>query len=184
MFAPTIADHWRISDNTLVHLSVLIATNRPGLLACSRIAQACSWAGSNIEVIIRDNSTDAHKRALLPQFQRDNCTIILSEPCDMRTNILEILGLAKGEFIFIMADDDFCFDHAMPSLARVIAEHGNDRAVAGITGAYAIETSQGSAIVEYPNADADDVIQRIAGYLNYRGPNILLYAPIRRHLVQ
>ncbi len=167
-----------------MHLSVLIATNRPGLLASSRIAQACSWAGPNVEVIIRDNSTDAHKRALLPQFQRDNCTIILAEPCDMRTNILEILGLAKGEFIFIMADDDFCFDHAMPSLARVIEEHGQDRTVVGITGAYAIETSQGSAITEYQNTEADDVTQRITGYLNYSGPNILLYAPIRRHLVQ
>ena len=77
-----------------MQLSILIATNRRGLLVCSRIAQACSWAGPNIEVLIRDNSGDAQKRALLPQFQRDNCNIILAEPCDALTNFNELLKRA------------------------------------------------------------------------------------------
>ena len=34
------------------------------------------------------------------------------------TNFSEILRLAKGEFVFLLADDDFCFDHAIAVAAR------------------------------------------------------------------
>ena len=167
-----------------MQLSILIATNRSGLLACSRIAQACSWAGPNVEVIVRDNSGDAQKGALLPQFQRDNCTIIVAEPCDSLTNISAILKLAKGEFIFILADDDYCFDHAIAALPELISQISADRSIVGITGAYAVELAQGSAVVEYKNIESADPAARIAGFLSYSGPNILHYAPIRREIVQ
>jgi hypothetical protein len=167
-----------------VRLSILMASNRPHLLACSRIAQACSWAGPDVEVIVRDNSGDAQKRALLPQFQRDNCNIIIAEPCDVRTNTSEILKLAKGEFIFILADDDFCFDHAIAALPELIKQIGNDKSVAGVTGAYAVELTQNSAILEYKDVDSDNPATRVAGYLSFGGPNVLTYAPVRRELVQ
>ena len=117
-----------------VLLSILIATNRPHLLACSRIAQACSWAGPDIEVIVRDNSGDPQKRALLPQFKRDNCNIIIAEPCDSLTNNTELLKLPTGDFIFILADDDFGFDHAIAALPGLISQIRKDSSVAGITG--------------------------------------------------
>ncbi len=44
--------------------------------------------------------------------------------------------------------------------------------------------SHGSAVVDYKNIDSDDPAARVAGFLNYVGPNILHYAPIRRELVQ
>lgn len=166
-----------------MQLSILIGTNRPGLLACSRIAQACSWAGPDVEVIIRDNSGNAEKAALLPQFQRENCNIIIAEPCDPLTNISAIMGLAKGEFIFILADDDAYFDHAIAALPGVIAQAKDDPSVVGITGTYAIELAQQSGAVEYKNIDSDDLTTRIAGFLTYSGPNILQYAPVRRELV-
>jgi hypothetical protein len=167
-----------------VQLSILIATNRRGLLVCSRIAQVCSWAGPNIEVLIRDNSGDAEKRALLPQFQRDNCTIILAEPCDALTNFNELLKRAKGDFVFLLADDDYCFDHAIAALPAVLDKVGHDHSVAGVTGLYAVETAQASAIVAYQNVEADDVTVRVGNYLSYNGPNILHYAPIRREIVE
>ncbi|MBV9260933.1 MAG: hypothetical protein JO205_06130 [Pseudolabrys sp.] len=167
-----------------MQLSILIATHRAGLSACSKLAQACAWASPNIEIIIRDNSGDAAKGVLLPQFQRDNCTIIVAEPCDSHTNIGEILKLAKGEFIFILADDDAYFDHAIAAIPSIIAQISGDPAVIGITGAYAIETTQGSAVLEYKNVEADDVAARVSGYLSYNGPNILLYSPLRRELVK
>lgn len=167
-----------------VHLSILIATNRSNLLACSRIAQACSWAGPDVEVIVRDNSGDAQKRALLPHFQRENCNIIIAEPCDILTNVSEVLKLAKGEFVFILSDDDFCFDHAIASLPSLIGQHGRDPSVAGVIGFYAIETSKRSEIVTYQDLESDDVAKRVAGYLSYGGPNVLYYAPVRREVVQ
>ena len=167
-----------------MQLSILVPTHRHGLLVCSRIAQACSCAGPNIEVIVRDNSGDAQKRALLPQFQRENCNIIITEPCDSRTNNSEIVKLAKGEFIFIFADDDFFFDHAIAALPELIKQIGNDKSVAGVTGAYAVELAQNSAIVEYKNVESDDPATRVAGYLSYGGPNVLIFSAVRRELVQ
>jgi hypothetical protein len=165
-----------------VQLSVLIGTNRPSLLACSRIAQACSWAGPNVEVIVRDNSGDARKRALLSQFHQDNCKIIIAEPCDALTNASEIIKLAKGDFVFLLADDDLGFDHAIASLPRMIERVGSDQSVAGITGVYAVELAERSSVVEYKNIDSDNVELRVAGYLSYGGPNVMIYAPIRREL--
>jgi hypothetical protein len=167
-----------------MQLSILIPSNRTGLLPCSRIVQACSWASPNIEVIVRDNSGDAAKRELLGHLKRDHCNIILAEPCDGLTNFSEILKLAKGEFVFILADDDLAFDHAIASLPDVIQKHGHDPSVAGVTGAYLVETEQGSSVLSYQNVEADDAAARVAAFLAYRGPNILHYAPIRREIVQ
>jgi hypothetical protein len=167
-----------------VQLSILIATNRRGLLVCSRIAQACSWAGPNLEVLIRDNSGDPEKRALLPQFKRDNCNIILAEPCNALTNFNELLRLAKGDFVFLLADDDYCFDHAIAALPGILDRIGTDTSVAGVTGLYAVETAQASTIVAYQNVESDDVAVRVGNFLSYNGPNILHYAPIRREVIE
>jgi hypothetical protein len=167
-----------------MQLSILLATNRASLQACSRIAQACSWASPDIEVIVRDNSGDLRKRQLLAHFQRDHCNIITAEPCDGPTNYSEILKLAKGEFVFPLADDDFGFDGAVAILPSVLRECSKDRSVVGVTGAYAVEGSQGTSIATYPNAESDNVMARVNGYLSYPGPNVFLYAPMRRDIVQ
>jgi hypothetical protein len=167
-----------------MQLSILIATNRIGLLACSRIAQACSWASPAVEVIVRDNSGDAQKREFLANCKRDYCNIIVAEPCGGLKNVSEIIALAKGEFVFLLADDDFCFDRAIPAICEVIGRFGSDPSIAGITGAYAVETSQASAVLSYQNIESDDVTKRVTGFLSYAGPNIMHYAPIRRDIVQ
>ena len=165
-------------------LSILLPTYRHDLLACSRIAQACSWAGEGIEVIVRDNSGNAQKRELLAHFRRDNCKIIIVDPCDPRENFTKIIRLAKGKFIFCLADDDFCFDRAITVLPSIIDQVGKDSSVAGITGAYAVEATQGSAIINYQGLESDDVVARVAGYLNEPGPNVLFYSVLRRKMVE
>jgi hypothetical protein len=166
-----------------VKLSILIPSNRQGLLVVSRIAQACSWANADVEVIVRDNSGNAEKAELIARFERDNCRIIIAEPCDGLKNFTEILALARADFVFLLADDDLCFDHAVAALPAMLAQYAGDRGVIGVTGLYAVETTQGTAIVSYKDAEADDVAARVTGFLNYSGPNILHYAPMRRELV-
>jgi hypothetical protein len=167
-----------------MQLSVLIPTHRDSLLACSRIVQACSWAGENIEVIVRDNSGSAQKRELLGKIRRDNCNIIFAEPCGALENFSEAIQIAKGEFVIVLADDDLCFDQAITSMHNTIARIENDQSVAGMTGAYAIETSQGTSIAHYSDVDSENVAARVSGYLSYGGPNVLFYSPLRRILVQ
>jgi len=167
-----------------VQLSVLLPTHRSDLLACSRIAQACSWAKPNIEIIVRDNSGDAKKRAMLACFQRDNCNIIIADPCEPLENFSEIFRVAKGEFIFCIADDDFCFDRAIEAMPDIIKQVGKDSSVAGITGHYAVETSKGSSLFNYEGVDSNDVVARVTGYLKFSGPNVLAYSLQRREMVQ
>ncbi len=167
-----------------MQLSILIPTHRSDLLACSRIVQACSWANPQIEVVIRDNSGNAAKRALLEQIRHEHCNIVFAEPCDAVTNFAEVLKLAKGDFVFFMADDDFGFDRAIAMLPGLIDQFGGDASVAALTGAYMLDTSKGSTIVAYENVDADDAGTRVAGYLALKSANVLVYSPIRRALVE
>ena len=167
-----------------VQLSIFLPTYRSDMMAISRIAQACSWASSQIEVIVRDNSGDSNKRDLIGRFQRDNCTIIRAEPCDGPTNFAEGLRLATGEFLYAIADDDLYFDRAITALPAMVDAHGKDPSVAGMTGAYSMEASAGSSLVEYQNIDSDDVTARVAGYLSSRAGNVLIYSPHRRAMVQ
>jgi hypothetical protein len=167
----------------LVKLSILFPTHRHSLLACSRIAQACSWAGPDIEVVVRDNSGDARKREMLAYFQRDNCRIISVEPCEPRKNFSELLRQATGEFVFCLGDDDLFFDHVIGDLPGVIAEIGEDRSFVGMTGTYVIEASQGTLLANYQNLDSGDSVARLSGYLSYPGPNVLFHSVMRRDLV-
>lgn len=167
-----------------VQLSVLLPTNRHGPVALSRIAQVCSWAGPNIEVIVRDNSGNAEKRKLLEHFRREHCNIVIADPCEPLENYSEILRLAQGQFIFCVADDDQCFDRAIEALPGIIDQFGKDPTVAGVTGAYALETSQGTSIVNYKGVDSDDPAVRVAGFLAYQGPNMLFYSVLRRSLAE
>jgi len=167
-----------------VQLSILLPTNRHGPAAIARIAQACSWAGPKIEVIIRDNSGNAGKRALIEQFRRDNCTIVSVDSCAPRENYSEALKLATGDFVFCIADDDVCLDRAIEALPAVIDLYGKDPSVVGLNGSYALETSQGTSIATYNDMDSDDVLIRVGSLLKHTGPNMLFYSAIRRGVVE
>jgi len=167
-----------------MQLSVLLPTHRHDLLACSRIVQACSFASADVEVIVRDNSCNVQKRDMLANIRHDNCKIIFADACDALQNISELLRLAKGEFIFCMADDDLCVDRAVEAMASTIRQFGKDASVAGVTGHYGVETSKTSAILNYQGVDSDDVVARINGYLKYSGPNVLNYSAQRRDMVR
>lgn len=168
----------------VVQLSVLLPTNRHDLMAVSRIAQACSWAGPGIEVIVRDNSGNAEKRELIARFKRDNCTIVSTAPCKPLENFSEIMRLATGKFVFCIADDDIFFDRAIAALPGIIDRFGMDPTVVGMTGAYAIEASNGTAVVAYQDIESDDVIARVAGYLKFNAANVMAYSPQRREMVE
>jgi hypothetical protein len=146
--------------------------------------QACSWAGPNLEVIVRDNSGNAQKRELIARFQREHCRIISAEPCGPVENFTELLRIARGDFVYCLADDDFCFDRAIATLPGVFDRVSNDTSVVGVTGGYAVESSKGSSVVGYQNIESDDAAVRVAGYLSHSGPNVLAYSPMRRTLVE
>jgi hypothetical protein len=170
--------------NGSMRLSILVPTNRTGLSVCAKIAQACSWATPDIEVIIRDNSGDMGKREFLIQCQREHCKILIAEPCSYLVNLREILRASSGDFVFFVADDDFCFDYAIGAVSNLIGQTSGDLSISGIAGYCVVETTQGSSILSYQNVDSVDVTERLIGYLKLGGPNVLYYAPVRREVAQ
>ena len=144
----------------------------------------CSWAGPNVEIIVRDNSGDARKRDIISRFEGENCRIISVDPCEPLENFRALLHLAKGDFIFWPADDDFSFDRGIRGVSEIIEQSGKDPSVVGITGHYAIEGSSGSSIAAYRNVESTDPVERVTGYLSYGGPNALTYSVMRREIVE
>jgi hypothetical protein len=167
-----------------MQLSIVVPTHRSDHLACSRVLQACAWAGDKVEVVVRDNSADIDKRRLLGQINREHCTVVSVEECGAVENFEQALKLAQGDFVLFVADDDLCFDRAIATLPLLIDEINGDNAVAAITGAYVVENSKGSSIFEYQGIDSDDLAARVTGYLSYPGPNLLAYSVVRRALLQ
>lgn len=165
-------------------LSILVPTHRDDLPSYARILQACACAGPDVEVVIRDNSGSAEKRGRLERIRRENCSVVFAPECGRRENYLETLRLAKGEFVLFFADDDFCFERTIAALPEVIAEVSGDASVAGINGIWTLESASNSAAVRFQNLDNGDPAVRVADYLSYRGPNVLLYSVVRRDLLQ
>jgi hypothetical protein len=92
--------------------------------------------------------------------------------------------LAKGDFVFCMSDDDQCIDRAILALPELIERSGGDPTVAAVTGAYALESPQGTSVFAYKDVDSDDPAVRVAGYLSYGGPNMLFYSVLRRPIAE
>ncbi|HZP70789.1 MAG TPA: hypothetical protein VFB29_12665 [Pseudolabrys sp.] len=153
-------------------------------MAISRIAQACSWAGPKIQVVVRDNSGNADKRALLERFRGEYVEIVSVDPCEPPENFAQTLRLARGDFIFSISDDDQCIDRAIHALPDAIDRSCGDPTVAAVTGTYALEVPQGTSIVAYKDVDSDDPVARVAGYLSYGGPNMLHYSVLRRQIAE
>ena len=164
----------------MIRLSIVIPSNRDSLTAYSRILQAFSWAGPRVEVVVRDNSGSAAKAEFLGGIEHDNCRLIVAPPCTAHENRRAALNEARGDFVYLLADDDLCFDRALASLAGVVESVAADPAVIGVAAPTLIETAQGSQGVAYPNIDADDPLVRLSGYLSSQGPNVLLFSPVRR----
>jgi hypothetical protein len=131
----------------MIRLSIIIPSNRDSPTALARIYQACSWAGPQTEVIIRDNSGSASKARFLTNIRRENCHIIVTDPCGPHENMWSAFDQAKGDFVFFLSDDDFCFDRAVAELPGKIEQVGDD--VVGVSGAIVIESGQGSGLVAY-----------------------------------
>jgi hypothetical protein len=166
-----------------MRLSIIVPSNRDSLGADARIMQACSWASDTIEVVVRDNSGSPQKRAVLERIQQPNCRIIIAEPCDANTNFQEGLRASTGEFVVFLGDDDGGLDRGIAAIGRVAAQVAGDPSVAGITGAYVLEQTDTSYVVSYPKVDSNAVVDRVAGYLGYQGPNLIFYSAIRRSIL-
>ena len=164
----------------MIRLSIVIPSNGQDLACCSRILQACSFAGPRVEVVVRDQSGSAAKADFLRGIDHENCRFMFVAPGEARGDWTEALAAAQGDFVLLMSDDDVVFDRAMTVLPGVIESVANDASVIGVAAPSLIETPQSAEAFAYPNIDAGDPLVRLSGYLSVDRPNVLLFSPVRR----
>lgn len=164
-------------------LSLVMPSNRVGLGAYARILDACSCAAGDIEVVIRDNSGSAEKERLLSLVDNPRCHLRFVPPCLARENFQKALDLASGEFVFLVADDDYCNRRSFTSIANFAAQHKAEHSIAGISGKYLIEKAQGLEVFAYQPLNSTSTIDRGRNYLHSPNLNVLPYSAIRRSLV-
>jgi hypothetical protein len=168
----------------MIRLSIVMPTNRDNLAAISRITQACSLAGPSTEVIIRDNSGSASKRRLLAQIEKENCHIIISDPCGVHENWWEAFEKAKGDFVMFICDDDICFDRGIAVLPQMIEGVIDDASVAGIVGATIVYGARGISTTLCDAFDADNAPARLSLVLSSGNTSSILYSPVRRKVLK
>jgi hypothetical protein len=162
-------------------LSIVMPSHGGGLLAYSRIAHACAFASGTIEIVVRDNSENTAKREFL-KLMPPACRIVTAPACDRFENVFKAIEAASGAFVFVVPDDDYVFDRAIRSALEAAENYANDHTVTGITGTYVQEQPSGSQLVNYRGIDLRDASERIGGYLDHQGPNLLGYCAMRREV--
>ena len=164
----------------MIRLSIIIPSRGNDLASCSRIVQACSFAGPRVEVMVRDRSGNAAKAEFLRGIEQENCRFTTISSDDAGGDWTEALTEARGDFVMVMTDDDVVFDRAMIMLPGVVESVASDASVIGIAAPSLIETPLGAQAFAYPNIDADDPLVRLSGYLSADRSDVLVFSPVRR----
>lgn len=161
--------------------SIVIPTNRSSNAAIARLLECSTLDPERFEVIVRDNSGDERKRAVL----RGLAPPLKVEEAPNRgafENSIEALRLATGEFVFFVADDDWVSVRGLRRLYDLASECLPDAGVSCVTGTYFLETSTQSGMFRYSGLDDPSPEARVGAYFNARAPNVLFYSGVRRDL--
>lgn len=159
-------------------LSIVVPSNRTSMRSRARLLQICTFAGKDVEVIIRDNSNDPDKAEFLSKITSENCRVVLVPPCGPKENFDESLKMATGDFVLFAGDDDFIDEKAISAILHQIGNIGADSSIVGITGDYIIERASSTGVIKYPPLDSWNVEERCRNFIDVRC-NLIFYSAIR-----
>jgi len=138
---------------------------------------------SRFEVIVRDNSENVEKRAVLDKVQSSTVRVINVPNRGSVENFTEIIHAAAGDFVLYLADDDWLSVRGLEQLHSMAAPFVDDLSISGATGSFLIETSSMTGFLKFDGLDSQDAKRRLAGYFTANGPNVLFYSAVRRSLM-
>ncbi len=164
-------------------ISIIIPTNRVSYSAIARVLESAALDPDKFEVIVRDNSENTRKRALLGMVDSPALRLSTVPNRGAFENGVEALRLSTGEFVFFLADDDWVSFRAIEQLHALATKNAADLSVGCVTGGYLIESSAHSGVLKYAGLDSSDPVQRLSGYLQANAPNVLYYSAVRRSLM-
>ena len=134
------------------------------------------------EVIVRDNSESSAKNDALRRIDSQTLRIFTAPNLGAYENCVEALRQASGEFVFLLADDDWVFAPGLRSLHSLAVQAEADLSVSCVTGPYLLEASTVTGLLKYSDIDNSDGVVRLSGYFKANGPNALYYSAVRRSL--
>jgi hypothetical protein len=164
-------------------LSIVMASHGTGSLVNANILNLCCMGMDGVEVIIRDNSGNEDKREFLRQIKEKNCRIISVDECSGAENHRSLLKEAKGEFVFVTADDDSVNGYAIKPLLQEIEKIRDNPEMIGVTGVFIKEEATTNHFVPFNKFDLPSPLDRFRGYFLETNHSIFQYSPIRIHVL-
>src|SRR6266567_6399186 len=111
-------------------ISLVLPTYRTSYSALARVFDSASLDPEKFELIVRDNSEDLEKRALLGKIDSPTIRLSLVPKCDAFENAVEAFRLASGDFVFFLADDDWLSSRGLHQLHSLAIQAESDSSVA------------------------------------------------------
>lgn len=170
-------------------LSIVMPSHNTDENAKAAIVRAIGLARDGVEVIIRDNSGDRDKRNFFSQIpvRCPHGGLVHTEhvpACEHHENLLAVTRAATGDFILFLTDDDMYFERGVREIAESAERCADDATIAGFFGGYVLMQSQGDQIVTYNGIASADPVERVRGYLEFQGPNLLFYSAVRNSVAR
>lgn len=165
-------------------ISIVVPSNRTDGAAIGRILEWATFDSARFELVVRDNSGDAQKRAVLENMNSNGALISFVETCDASTNFQESMSLATGDYVMWCGDDDRLFPDGLIRLHDALSKnHEPLKEDLVAIGNYFIEDHRRSSIFSYPNFSNENKNKQLLNYIQLGQPNFLFYSILSRSMV-
>lgn len=106
-------------------ISVLIATYNRAQSLCRAIESVLMQPGDDFEVVIGDDASPDNTAEAVKPYLSDPRVRYYRNPANlgMRDNYLKIFHEARGDYIFILTDDDWMLEGALARVAAIVKTH-------------------------------------------------------------
>lgn len=106
-------------------ISVLIATYNRAESLCRAIESVLDHPGDYFELVIGDDGSPDNTAEAVQPYLTDQRVRYYRNPVNlgMRDNYLKIFREARGDYIFILTDDDWMVENGLDRVAQIIREH-------------------------------------------------------------
>lgn len=165
-------------------ISLILPTHRISCSALARVFELASADPERFEVVVRDNSENLQKQELLHRIASPALRLFTVRNQGPFENPREALRCATGQFVLLLADDDWISMHGLEQVYRLARASESDASVANVTGTYLIDSSQDASMVRYFGLDSPDPAVRLRSFLQASGLNLLYYSAVRRTIAE
>jgi len=146
----------------------------------ARVLELASLDPAKFEIIVRDNSENSLKAEILSKVKSSALKLLSAPNRGAFENPVEALREATGDYVFLVADDDWISARGFQQLHTLAERAVTDPTVASLTGTYLVDSTDGAGLFRYEELDALSAEKRLESYLSANTSNFLYYSAIRR----